>query len=256
MNWNFKTKNCSQRPHGVKENGIAVSFTTAKSRVLVEYISSRGLEADCPPHSLGWAQRSQAPGLPSLWFEGWCGRLWSFKDQEMDLLSGNGLEELGQILPSPASWFCHQNVGAWRPAAGSRTSLLSGIQLHSTVSSLIQETALEGAVLEKDSNLLLWSHGLERPEVSKDKQAWGLQEQTGPGLISGGQGWEVPRSLQHFVEAFSSHDYSLKPDKFPGERCLCPTKSSGNLRYFSWRISVQTPAFSTNFIKNFLTCSS
>lgn len=49
----------------MKENGIAVSFTAAKSRVLVEYISSRGLEADCPPHSLGWAQCSQAPGLPS-----------------------------------------------------------------------------------------------------------------------------------------------------------------------------------------------
>lgn len=89
----------------------------------------------------------------------------------MDLLSGNGLEELGQILPSLASWFCHQKVGAWRPAAGSRTSLLSGIQLHSTVSSLIQETALEGAVLERDSNLLLWSHALESPKVSKDKQA-------------------------------------------------------------------------------------
>lgn len=65
MNRNFENKNCSQRPRGVKENGIAVSFTTAKRAVLVECTSSRGPQAHCPPHSLDWVQYSQAPGPSS-----------------------------------------------------------------------------------------------------------------------------------------------------------------------------------------------
>lgn len=61
MNWSFENKNCSQMPCGVKENGIAVSLTTAKKGALGECRRSSVLQVDGPPHSLGWVQHSQAP---------------------------------------------------------------------------------------------------------------------------------------------------------------------------------------------------
>lgn len=65
MTWNFETKNCSQRSHGVKESGVSASFPTAKRGVLVECTGSKSLQIDYPPNSLGRIKKSWVPGTPS-----------------------------------------------------------------------------------------------------------------------------------------------------------------------------------------------
>lgn len=48
MNWHIENKNCSQRLHGVIENGTDVSFTAAGRGASIRCMNSEGLQEDCP----------------------------------------------------------------------------------------------------------------------------------------------------------------------------------------------------------------
>lgn len=215
MNWNFENENYSQRACGVKENVIAVSFLTAKRGVLAERTSSRGLQVDCPPHSLDWVQCSQVPGLSYCDLKPGVVGCEVLKIKKLIFFPEMDREMLCSYFPlqHPSSASIRWEPGELRLEQGPHGSQAADF----TVTSLSQEALLEGAMHAKDYNLLLWSHGPESPEVSKGKQAQVLAVEGRAGKTT------VPGSLQLPVEALSPWHYSLKAAKFLWERCLWST---------------------------------